>query len=126
MASITSTLSSGLYALVALLIGVAADRLGAATTLLLAQLTAVCLLLGIYPQKGALCVGADVLIVDPSWLQPIAAVPPYSSVDYSIYEGLPGLYPRAVLARGRLLARDGVYVGPEGGGRFVPGTPARP
>jgi dihydropyrimidinase len=83
---------------------------------------------GIYPQKGALRVGADadVLIVDPSWLQPIAAVPPYSSVDYSIYEGLPGLYPRAVLTRGRLLARDGVYVGPEGGGRFVPGTLARP
>jgi dihydropyrimidinase len=83
---------------------------------------------GIYPQKGALRVGADadVLIVDPSWLQPIATVPPYSSVDYSIYEGLPGLYPRAVLARGRLLARDGVYVGPEGGGHFVPGTPVRP
>jgi hypothetical protein len=41
LASITSTLRSCLYALVALLIGVAADRLGAATTLLLAQ---VCLL----------------------------------------------------------------------------------
>jgi dihydropyrimidinase len=79
-------------------------------------------------QKGALRVGADadVLIIDPSWLQPIAAVPRYSSVDYSPYEGLPGLYPRAMLARGRLLARDGVYVGPEGGGRFVPGTPVRP
>ena len=47
MASINSTLRSCLYALVALLIGVAAERLGAATTLLLAQ---VCLLpvLGLY------------------------------------------------------------------------------
>jgi hypothetical protein len=37
MASIISTLRSALYAVVALLIGVAADRLGPTTTLLLAQ-----------------------------------------------------------------------------------------
>ncbi len=83
---------------------------------------------GIYPQKGAIRVGADadLLIVDLDGerQQPLAAIAPYSSVDYSIYEGLPGLYPRAVLSRGRLLARDGVYVGPDGGGQFVPGTQA--
>lgn len=79
---------------------------------------------GLYPRKGVLQVGADadLLIVDPAWQRPIAPVPPYSSVDHSIYEGLPGLYPRLVLLRGQVLARDGVYVGPEGGGRFVPGT----
>ncbi len=79
---------------------------------------------GIYPRKGTLRVGsdADVVILDPARRQPVAALPPYSSVDYSIYEGVPALYPRVVLSRGRLLARDGEYIGPDGGGQFVPGT----
>ena len=79
---------------------------------------------GLYPRKGVIRVGsdADVLIVDPSHMQPISAIPSYSSADHCIYEGMPGLYLRAVFSRGRLLARDGDYVGPHGGGTFVPGT----
>lgn len=79
---------------------------------------------GLYPRKGTLRVGsdADVVILDPTRRQPVAALPPYASVDYSIYEGVPALYPRVVLSRGRLLAREGAYVGPDGGGQFVPGV----
>ena len=83
---------------------------------------------GLYPRKGVLQVGADadVLIVDPTWNRPIPPIPPYASVDYTIYEGLPSLFPRVVLSRGRIMARDGQYIGPDGGGHFVPGVPLGP
>lgn len=105
-------------------VGAGTGQGGDAVTLARAVATNPARAFGIYPQKGVLRVGAeaDVLIVDPSRQQPIAAIPPYSSVDYTIYEGLPGLYPRVVLSRGRILARDGVYVGPDAGGRFVSGA----
>lgn len=78
---------------------------------------------GLFPQKGTIAVGsdADLVIWDPAAEMILTKARLHSAVDYSSYEGrnVKGL-PRSVLLRGRLIVRDGEYVGTAGDGGFLP------
>lgn len=79
---------------------------------------------GLYPRKGSLLPGADadVLVWDPQPRRILSARTQHSRADHCLYEGMAvqGL-PRYVLARGRLVAREGRPVGDAAGwGRQVP------
>lgn len=77
---------------------------------------------GCAPQKGTLAVGsdADIVIWDPRPESVVTQAGMHSLVDYTIWEGLP-LRGRitAVLARGRLVCRDGQFLGIAGQGQYV-------
>lgn len=80
---------------------------------------------GLYPRKGVIRAGsdADLVIVDPDAIEPVAPIPPHWAVDNCIYSGLPAIYPKLVLRRGEELSRSGTYVGsPTGTGEFIPGA----
>ncbi|TQS73119.1 dihydropyrimidinase [Rhodobacteraceae bacterium] len=86
-------------------------------------------IMNMYPQKGAVLVGADADLVvwDPTAEKVISAKSQVSSIDYNVFEGkaIKGL-PRYTLSRGTLAAREGEVIAPEGHGKFVsrkPGTP---
>jgi dihydropyrimidinase len=78
---------------------------------------------GMYPQKGAVAEGsdADLVIYDPTFTGTFTVADSVSQVDYCGYEGMErrGRAEVAVL-RGRVVARDGTYVGGVGGGRAIP------
>jgi dihydropyrimidinase len=76
------------------------------------------------PGKGALAPGrhADLVVLNPDDVVPVPEMPPYWKVDNGIFRGLPHVPPRVVLQRGRVLAREGAFVGEPAAGRFVPGT----
>jgi dihydropyrimidinase len=79
---------------------------------------------GLGARKGRIIPGADadLAILDPAAIAPVAEVPPHWSVDNCIYSGLPALYPETVMRRGEILVRDGRYVGPaSGSGQFIAG-----
>ena len=65
---------------------------------------------------------ADLVIFDPARpLSLTAGVTLHERVDWSPYDGLPVRgWPRDVLSRGRVVVRDGQFVGQAGWGRFVP------
>lgn len=73
--------------------------------------------------KGRVAIGADadLVIFDPDREVVIRQKDHHMNVDYSVYEGraVRGS-PRTVLSRGEVIVRDGVYVGADGRGRFVP------
>ena len=77
---------------------------------------------GLYPRKGALVPGADadVVIFDPAREVTLAPATLHENCDYTPYDGfrLRG-YPVLTLLRGRVIAQDGEFVGPRGGGRFL-------
>ncbi len=78
---------------------------------------------GLYPKKGAVAVGsdADLVIWDPGYEGTFSARTHKSKVDYSCYEGWKRRgRPSHVFVRGRLIARDGEFVGERGFGRFLP------
>ena len=78
---------------------------------------------GLYPRKGTIAVGsdADMVIFEPSGQTTITATSQHVKVDYSLYEGwqLPGAV-RTVVAAGKLVVDNGLFVGVPGSGRFVP------
>lgn len=78
---------------------------------------------GIYPQKGSLRVGsdADVVLFDPDESWTISAETTHSAANYTPYEGfqVTGKV-KSTYLRGRLIMSDGVYLGIEGDGIFVP------
>jgi dihydropyrimidinase len=86
-------------------------------------------ILNIYPQKGAIAVGADadIVVFDPAASKTISAATQKSIIDYNVFEGftVTGL-PRYTLSRGTVLW------GPNGGqpqpghGRHVMRTPNPP
>jgi dihydropyrimidinase len=81
---------------------------------------------GLWPAKGSLQVGADadVVVWDPSRRQSLAASALHMNVDHSPYEGTDVLgWPTLVLSRGKVVARDGTFVGEPGAGRYVERTP---
>ncbi|HZU67942.1 MAG TPA: dihydropyrimidinase [Ktedonobacteraceae bacterium] len=79
-------------------------------------------LFGLFPRKGTIAPGsdADLLIFDPEKTLTISVKNQHQRVDYNPYEGMhvQGV-PDTVLLRGRLIVRDGQYVGGKGGGQFL-------
>jgi len=74
-------------------------------------------------RKGQIAPGfdADLVIFDPNrWVTIQAGKTLHERVDWSPYEGLRVQgWPRDVLSRGRVVVRDGEFVGEPGWGRFV-------
>jgi dihydropyrimidinase len=79
-------------------------------------------LFGLYPRKGTLAIGsdADIVVFDPKRRRRLSASSHHSRVDYSLYEGreVAGA-PDVVIARGRIVVRDGEPVSEPGCGQFV-------
>ncbi len=77
----------------------------------------------LWPRKGALLPGsdADLVLYDPAYTGLLSAETLHSSAGYTPYEGL-AVKGRVVatIRRGEVLVRDGVFLGAEGSGRFVP------
>jgi len=75
-------------------------------------------------RKGQIAPGfdADLVIFDPNrWRTLQAGKTLHEQVDWTPYEGMPVQgWPRDVLSRGRVVVRDGKFVGEPGWGRFVP------
>lgn len=80
-------------------------------------------LFGLFPRKGTIAPGsdADLVMFDPERTSTISAATQHQRVDYTPYEGkrVQGV-PDTVLLRGRVIVRDGEYVGGEGGGQYLP------
>ena len=77
---------------------------------------------GLYPQKGTLAVGsdADLVIFDPNKKVTISHDLLHEHVDYTPYEGLEVFgYPEITLSHGKLLVRDGHFLGQKGQGHFL-------
>ncbi len=83
-------------------------------------------ILNIYPQKGAILVGADADIVvwDPKREKTISAKTQQSAIDYNVFEGkhVVGL-PRFTLSRGEVVIEENQVKTREGHGRFVSREP---
>jgi dihydropyrimidinase len=68
---------------------------------------------------------ADVVVWDPQRRQSLDAAELHMAVDHSPYEGMTVLgWPELVLSRGRVVARDGQFVGEPSAGRFVARAPS--
>jgi dihydropyrimidinase len=80
-------------------------------------------LFGLFPRKGTIAPGgdADLVIFDPERTLTISATNQHQRVDYTPYEGIhvQGI-PDTVLLRGRVIVRNGEYVGGKGGGQYLP------
>src|SRR6266567_1652879 len=80
-------------------------------------------LFGLFPRKGTIAPGsdADLVIFDPERTLTISAVTQHQRVDYTPYEGMhvQGI-PDTVLLRGKMIVRNGEYVGGKGGGQYLP------
>jgi dihydropyrimidinase len=88
--------------------------------------TAPAKLFGLYPRKGDVAIGADADLVvwDPraEWTMSVERL--HGNTDYSIYEGMPVRgRAAAVLSRGRVVSRDGEFVGRPGAGEFLHRAP---
>ncbi len=87
--------------------------------------TAAAKLYGLYPQKGSLAPGADadVVLFDPRRQVRITADQLYQNCDYTPYEGfnVQG-WPRTVLSRGKVIVRDGEFIGQAGHGEYLKRT----
>lgn len=73
--------------------------------------------------KGSIAVGADadLVVYDPAHCGTISAKTHHMATDYSAFEGweIKGR-PHIVTQRGRIMARDGAFVGQMGSGRLIP------
>ena len=83
-------------------------------------------LFGMYPEKGAIEVGsdADILIYDPDRKVTIHAGDLQTNCDWSPFEGwkLQG-YPHVTISRGKVVAKQGNFVGSVGHGKFIQRKP---
>ena len=83
-------------------------------------------ILNMYPQKGAILVGADADIVvwDPKRSKTISAKTQQSAIDYNVFEGkeVTGL-PRFTLTRGEVAVEESTVKTREGHGKFVAREP---
>ena len=77
---------------------------------------------GMYPRKGAVAEGsdADLVVYDPAFTGTFSVADGLSQVDYCGYEGMERRgRAEVVTLRGTIVARNGAYVGGEGGGRPI-------
>jgi dihydropyrimidinase len=83
-------------------------------------------ILGLYPRKGAVLVGADADLVvwDPKRKKTITAAKQQSAIDYNVFEGfeVEGL-PRFVMTRGHVAVTESALDTRQGHGKFVPREP---
>lgn len=81
---------------------------------------------GLYPRKGDIAIGgdADLVVYDPGYQGKISASTHLMNTDYSGFEGveIKGR-PTVTTVRGEVVARDGVFVGKTGTGKFLRRTP---
>jgi dihydropyrimidinase len=107
--------------------GVRAGRIDLHTMVNVAS-TQVAKMFDMYPRKGAIQPGADadLVVFDPDYRGVISAGTQLMNVDYSAFEGweIEGR-PSVVTVRGRIAARDGVFVGDPARGVFVKRAPSR-
>ena len=86
-------------------------------------------ILGLYPKKGAILVGADADLVvwDPKRAKTISAATQQSAIDYNVFEGkqVTGL-PRYTLTRGKVAIVENEIKTEQGHGKFVPRAPMGP
>ena len=79
-------------------------------------------ILGLYPKKGAVLVGADadLVVLDPKRKKTISAATQQSAIDYNVFEGIEveGL-PRFVLTRGKVAVTEDKVTTEQGHGQFV-------
>ncbi len=78
---------------------------------------------GLYPQKGTLQPGsdADLVLFDPNREGVITKTMLHENVDYTPYEGLKYTgYPTMTISRGKVIAKDGEFIGIRGAGNFIP------
>ncbi|MCL2562956.1 MAG: dihydropyrimidinase [Oscillospiraceae bacterium] len=79
-------------------------------------------LFGMYPKKGVLKPGSDgdVVLFDPEREDVITWEKLHENVDYTPYEGLKvkGV-PVLTISRGKVVAKDGAFVGEAGAGQFI-------
>ncbi len=84
--------------------------------------TNVARIFGLFPKKGTIQPGsdADLVIYDPEYRGKLSHRTQQSAVDYNAFEGfeIRGR-PSVVTLRGRVMVRDGKFVGPEGQGKFL-------
>lgn len=83
---------------------------------------------GCFPQKGTIAVGtdADIVIFDENKNMTISQKNMHSDVDYTIWEGaeMTG-YPVMTFSRGKMVFKDGEFVGERGWGQFVQRHPRK-
>src|SRR5205085_2874583 len=88
--------------------------------------TAAAKLFGLYPRKGAVAVGsdADLVVYDPDYRGTISVKGQQMAVDYNPFEGMrvEGR-PAVVTVRGKIVARDGRFVGEPNRGAFLKREP---
>lgn len=80
-------------------------------------------LFGLYPRKGVIAPGsdADLVLVDPGRRRTLDLGDLHSDCDYSIWSGVECIgMPTMTVSRGRVLVEDGVWVGKESLGEYVP------
>ena len=77
---------------------------------------------GLFPRKGTIAVGSDgdIVIFDPNRECEISAATHVMNIDYNMYEGM-RVRGRAddVILRGKIIVRDGKYVGQPGDGQYL-------
>jgi dihydropyrimidinase len=82
-------------------------------------------LFGLYPRKGTIRVGsdADLVLIDPSRAKRVTPARLHMNCDFSPYRGrdLSG-FPVVTILRGRIIQRDGRFLGRPGGGVFLERT----
>jgi dihydropyrimidinase len=104
--------------------GVARGRISASRFVQLVA-TAPAQLVGLWPHKGHLGVGADadVVLFDPTADWVVHSADLHMATDYTPYEGfsIRGR-PTTVISRGEVVVRDGMFAAAAGRGRFVPRT----
>jgi len=85
--------------------------------------TAPAKLFGLYPEKGTIAIGSDADLVLWNGAAELTLTPTalHQHVDYTVYEGrrVCGI-PETVVLRGEVIVEGREFVGPIGGGRFLP------